>query len=43
MRVRSHGLRVAPHMRDSDEGLSPNSGECVLPNVTRPAFKQRST
>src|SRR5690606_25561615 len=43
MRDKSHGLRVAPHMRDSDDGLRPSSGEWVLPKIARPAVLQRST
>ena len=42
-RCRCHGLRVIPYKRDSVIGDKPNSGELVLPMITRPALRMRAT
>src|SRR6476659_1726253 len=43
VRVRSHGLRHGPQSSDSVMPLAPNSGVLVLPKMTRPAERKRST
>ena len=39
----SHGLRVGPNSTGSQAGAIPNSGVLVLPRMTRPARRSRST
>ena len=39
----SHGLRVGPNSTGSHAGAIPNSGVLVLPRMTRPARRSRST
>src|SRR5689334_2692724 len=39
----SHGLRVGPNSTGSQAGAIPNSGVLVLPRITRPARRSRST
>src|SRR2546430_17027234 len=38
-----HGLRVGPNSTGSQAGAIPNSGVLVLPRMTRPAPRSRST
>src|SRR6266496_229574 len=39
----SHGLRTGPNSTGSQAGAIPNSGVLVLPRMTRPARRSRST
>ena len=39
----SHGLRAGPNSAGSQAGAIPNSGVLVLPRMTRPARRSRST
>ena len=39
----SHGLRAGPNSTGSQAGAIPNSGVLVLPRMTRPAWRSRST
>src|SRR2546427_9792517 len=39
----SHGLRTGPNSTGSHAGAIPNSGVLVLPRMTRPARRSRST
>ena len=43
VRVRSHGLRVAPHATGSVVGTLPSSGLFVRPAMTTPAARYRAT
>ena len=42
-RLTSQGLRVAPNSAGSHAGTIPNSGVFVLPAITRPARRSRTT
>src|SRR5229473_61351 len=42
-RVVSHGLAVGPNSVGSQAGAIPNSGVLVLPTMTRPARRRRTT
>src|SRR2546423_12668238 len=42
-RAVSHGLRTGPNSTGSHAGAMPNSGVLVLPTMTRPARRSRST
>src|SRR5689334_6773258 len=39
----SHGLRAGPNSTGSHAGARPNSGVLVLPSITRPALRKRTT
>ena len=39
----SHGLRTGPNSTGSQAGAIPNSGVLVLPRMTRPARRRRTT
>ena len=43
MRSGFHGLRVGPNVSGSVVGDNPSSGVFVLPNITKPAARNRST
>ena len=43
VRLRSHGLRVAPNVGDSVNGVISSSGTWVLPMITAPAARSRRT
>ena len=43
VRLRSHGLRVAPNVGDSVNGVISSSGTWVLPTITAPAARSRRT
>ena len=43
VRLRSHGLRVAPKVGDSVNGVISSSGTWVLPTITAPEARRRRT
>src|SRR6201999_3456028 len=43
VRWTSHGLRVTPNVGDSVNAVAISSGTCVLPTITAPAARRRTT